>query len=70
MKLAIVGIQGLPNNYGGFETLAEFLVEYLSADFDITVYCSSKDLRVRMPEYKGAKLRYIRVSSHGAFGML
>ena len=70
MKLAIVGIQGLPNNYGGFETLAEFLVEYLSADFDITVYCSSKDLQVRMPEYKGAKLRYIRVSSHGAFGML
>lgn len=29
MKVAIVGIQGLPNQYGGFETLSEFLVKYL-----------------------------------------
>ena len=29
MKIAIVGIQGLPNQYGGFETLSEFLVKYL-----------------------------------------
>ena len=32
MRLAIVGIRGIPNNYGGFETLAEYLVEYLATE--------------------------------------
>jgi glycosyltransferase involved in cell wall biosynthesis len=70
MKLAIVGIRGLPNNYGGFETLAEYLVEYLSKDFEITVYCSSKDLPYKMKEFNGSRLKYIPISSHGAMGIL
>jgi Glycosyltransferase len=70
IKLAIVGIQGLPNNYGGFETLAEYLVKYLSDDFEITVYCSSKDLKTRLKSRNGAKLKYIPVSSHGAKGII
>ncbi|MCY1719093.1 DUF1972 domain-containing protein [Prolixibacteraceae bacterium Z1-6] len=70
MRLAIVGTRGIPNNYGGFETLAEYLVNYLSTDIDITVYCSSKDLPTKISEYNGAKLKYIPVSSHGAFGIL
>lgn len=70
MKLAIVGIRGLPNNYGGFETLAEYLVEYLADDIDITVYCSSKDMPHKQHEYQGAKLKYIPVTSHGALGII
>ena len=70
IKLSIVGIQGIPNNYGGFETLAEYLVKYLSKDFDITVYCSSKDLCTRIKSWNGAKLKYIPISSHGAMGIV
>lgn len=70
MKLAIVGIRGLPNNYGGFETLAEYLVEYLAKEMDITVYCSSKDMDSRLSEYKGAKLKYIPITSHGGLGIV
>jgi glycosyltransferase involved in cell wall biosynthesis len=70
MKLAIVGIRGLPNNYGGFETLAEYLVEHLSNEMDITVYCSSNDLNTSFSEYKGARLKYIPITSHGALGIL
>jgi glycosyltransferase involved in cell wall biosynthesis len=70
MKLAIVGIRGLPNNYGGFETLAEYLVEHLSREMEITVYCSSKDMETRLSHYKGAKLKYIPITSHGAFGII
>ncbi|HVW15544.1 MAG TPA: DUF1972 domain-containing protein [Mucilaginibacter sp.] len=70
MHLAIVGIRGIPNNYGGFETLAEYLVENLIDDFVITVYCSSKDMNSKLTMYKGAKLKYIPVSSHGAQGIL
>jgi glycosyltransferase involved in cell wall biosynthesis len=70
MRLAIVGIRGIPNSYGGFETLAEYLVEYLAGDIDITVFCSSKDQSKKQKEYKGAKLRYIPVTSHGALGIV
>lgn len=69
-SLAIVGIRGIPNNYGGFETLAEYLVEYLAKDISITVYCSSKDMESTLPFYKEARLRYIPVTSHGALGIL
>jgi glycosyltransferase involved in cell wall biosynthesis len=70
MKLAIVGTRGIPNNYGGFETLAEYLVEYLSKEIDITVFCSSKDIAVKLPHFKGAKLKYIPITSHGSFGIV
>jgi glycosyltransferase involved in cell wall biosynthesis len=70
MKIAIIGTRGIPNNYGGFETLAEHLALYLSKNIDITIYCSSKDLPSKLPEYYSAKLRYIPISSHGASGVL
>ena len=70
MHLAIVGIRGIPNNYGGFEPLAEYLVEYLAMDMEITVFCSSKDMDSSLSSYKGANLKYIPLSSHGASGIL
>ena len=70
MTLAIVGISGLPNNYGGFETLTEYLVENLSPDVDITVYCSSIDMKSKQKTYKGACLKYIPFTSHGSFGIV
>lgn len=70
VSVAIVGTQGVPNAYGGFETLAEFLVQNLAAEFDLTVYCSSKDQKSRPENYQGATLRYLPISSHGGAGML
>lgn len=70
MKIAIVGTQGLPNKYGGFETLADYLVKYLSIKHDITVYCSSKSIGRGADEYCGAKLKYVNVADHGASGIL
>lgn len=70
IKIAIVGIRGIPNNYGGFETLAEYLTEYLADNLQITVYCSSTDMPIRLKQYKGAQLSYIPVSSHGFLGII
>ena len=70
MKVAIVGIQGLPNQYGGFETLSEFLVKYLGNKVDFTIYCSSVDQKGKPLEYKGAKLKYYNITSHGGKGIL
>ena len=56
-KVAIIGTNGLPDRYGGFETLTHYLVEYLGKDFDITVYCSKTPKEKRLKEYNSAKLK-------------
>lgn len=70
LKVAIVGTQGVPNLYGGFETLAEFLVQHLNERFDLTVYCSSKDQKSSPASYCGARLVNVPLGSHGAVGMV
>lgn len=42
MKIAIIGTRGIPNQYGGFEQLAEYLsVRLTLLNHDVTVYNSS-----------------------------
>ena len=66
-KLAIIGTVGLPACYGGFETLAEHLVEHTANEYDITVYCSGKKYpkEERKESYKGAKLKYLPFNANG-----
>lgn len=65
-NVAIIGTAGVPANYGGFETLTEYLVHFLGRDLDLTVYCSSKLYPARQSEYKGAKLKYVALDANGA----
>ena len=59
-KVAIIGIQGVPAKYGGFETLIEnMLGENIPIDIHYTVFCSSKDYKEKIKSYKGAALKYI-----------
>ncbi len=62
-KVAIIGTKGIPADYGGFETLAQCLTDDKSVEY--TVFCSSKDLSVKLSEYNGAKLRYIPLRANG-----
>jgi glycosyltransferase involved in cell wall biosynthesis len=66
-RIAIIGTVGLPAKYGGFETLANHLVERLANRHDITVYCSSKSYNEdeRVEEFKGAKLTYLPLKANG-----
>ena len=66
-SVAIIGIQGLPANYGGFESLVEnMLGENSSGDVSYTIFCSASDMKSdALTEYKGAKLEYIYCPSHG-----
>ena len=65
-KVTIIGTQGVPANYGGFESLVENIIgEYKSSDVKYTVFCSSKDLPQKHAEYKNAALRYIPLSANG-----
>lgn len=63
MKVAIIGTVGVPASYGGFETLAENIIDDDSVKF--TVYCSSRSFSNRSSEYKGAKLVYIPLDASG-----
>lgn len=65
-EVSIIGIQGVPANYGGFETLVENIIgENKSSNIKYTVFCSNKDLDPKFNEYKGADLKYIPFSANG-----
>lgn len=70
LRIALVGTQGVPNAYGGFETLAEYLVHALAERYELTVYCSSVDQKQCPETYQGAQLSYWPIGSHGAAGMV
>lgn len=62
MSVAIIGTVGVPACYGGFETLVD---NFLDEDGDFLVYCSSKSYDQKLPEYKGAKLKYLPFNANG-----
>lgn len=66
MKVAIIGIQGVPANYGGFESLVENIIgENRSSGIQYTIFCSSADMPDQRKEYKGCNLKYVRFHANG-----
>lgn len=63
-KVAIVGTNGLPAMYGGYETLAEYLTKYLADKFDFTVYCSKTQPKL-YDIYNGSRLLFIPLKANG-----
>lgn len=67
IKVAIIGTQGVPAKYGGFESLVENLLgDNCPEDIEYTVFCSGKDMHEHLLYYKGAKLKYIPLRANGA----
>ena len=65
-KIAIIGTQGVPANYGGFETLVENIIgENCSNGIQYTVFCSGKDMPTKIEEHKGARLKYVPLRANG-----
>ena len=70
-KVAIIGIVGVPANYGGFETLVENIIgENASEGIEYTVFCSGKSYQEKVNSYKGAFLKYISLNANGAMSTL
>ena len=64
-KIAIIGIVGLPANYGGFERFTEQIVLRLWDRFDFTVYCS-KTAFTEYPETFGkVHLKWLPMKANG-----
>ncbi len=67
IKVAIIGSVGIPPRYGGFETVAQQLVNCLGNDFRIYVYCSQRHYKKSEREkfYKKARLYYLPLNAMG-----
>lgn len=63
-KVSVVGIVGVPANYGGFETLVENLL-VPEDNFHITVFCSALAYSERTRTYKTARLEYLPLKANG-----
>jgi glycosyltransferase involved in cell wall biosynthesis len=65
-KVAIIGTNGIPARYGGYETLTEYLTKNLNEEVEFTVYCSNIYKRKeRQKYYNGAKLIYLPLKANG-----
>jgi len=66
-KIAIIGTAGTPCRYGGFETLADHLVQQWEGEFEVTVYCSTKvyPKEERIKTYHGARMIYLPFDANG-----
>lgn len=69
--IAIIGTNGLPAKYGGFETLCNYLVDNFDKNtYKILVYCSKTPKKNRLKSYNGAKLIYFPLKANGWQSML
>ncbi len=62
-KIAILGTNGLPAKYGGFETLANYLSLHFSNENEVYVYCSKS--KHKLKKCSGANLIYFPFSANG-----
>jgi len=68
MKIAIMGIRGIPANYGGFETFAEELAPRLvERGHEVTVYGRSNNIKHPGKYYRGVRLVILPTLAHKYF---
>ncbi len=68
MRIAIMGIRGIPANYGGFETFAENLAPRLVArGHEVTVYGRSHYVTIPERRYRGVELVVLPTLRHKYF---
>ncbi len=63
-KVAIVGTNGIPAQYGGFETLVENITSELSDLYSFKIYCS-KTQNSRINFFNNSNLVYIPLKANG-----
>lgn len=65
IKVGIVGTNGLPGKYGGWDQLVIHLTDNLREKFDFLVYTSSFNTEPDLKEYNGTKLKIIKLKANG-----
>jgi len=65
-KIAIIGTNGLPANYGGFETMTNYLTKQKNQEFDFFVFCGKTPGNKKRKSYNGANLIYLPFNANGS----
>jgi glycosyltransferase involved in cell wall biosynthesis len=69
-KVALIGTNGIPAKYGGFETLTQYLAKYLNEEFEVSVYCAKTPKENRLETYLNSKLIYLPFKANGWQSMI
>jgi glycosyltransferase involved in cell wall biosynthesis len=64
-KVSLIGTNGIPARYGGFETLTEYLAKNLNQEYDLSCYCAKTKKKDRLATYQNTKLIYIPFKANG-----
>lgn len=71
MRIAILGIRGLPSTYSGYETfIGELAPRLVDRGHEVTIYCRKSLFEDRPPEYAGMKMKYLPSIEHKFFSTL
>lgn len=65
IRVGIIGTNGLPGKYGGWDQLVNHLTLNLRERFNFLVYTSSYNAEPGLTEYNGAKLKVVRLKANG-----
>lgn len=69
-KVALIGTNGIPAKYGGFETLTEYLAKYLNEEYDLSVYCAKNPKENRLKRFNNSRLIYLPFKANGWQSMI
>jgi glycosyltransferase involved in cell wall biosynthesis len=64
-SIAIIGTNGLPGRYGGWDQLLNHITDHLKEKYSFTVYTSSHNAQPGITEVNGAKLKVIPLKANG-----
>ena len=70
--ISVIGIVGVPGQYGGFETFTDYFVQNIPDYYKIRVFCSKYNYpRIqRRTKYHGADLSYLPIRANGISSVL
>lgn len=69
VRVAVIGSQGVPPKYGGFETLVDNIIANRSDNVEYTIFCSKPDMDTNLSDYKGCRLKYLPLRAHGVMSV-
>jgi len=70
-RVAVIGSQGVPPQYGGFETLVDNIIRQRDRNrVEYTIFCSRPDMHTGLSVYRGCELRYINLHAHGVSSII
>ncbi|MDB9913100.1 DUF1972 domain-containing protein [Flavobacteriaceae bacterium] len=64
-KVGIIGTNGLPGKYGGWDQLVNHLTKNLRDQYSFLVYTSYTSAEPGLTEYNGAKLKIVKFKANG-----